>query len=364
LQWDQLTTDTSAYNAVFWSGLSGGTPNVITVVDTGFNGTDGSVVQFVAIATNTGPTTINPSGFGAISVVKDTTAGPVSLTGGEITQNNVISVVYYANSNTFHLLNAVIQSASGAVSPLCGASGLKIINDSGSPNTIIDITADQIVTQSAAGLVVNRSNVTTNINTTLGNSTATAGGMDGESPGVSGWLFIFLIDNGASASAIASSAAGNALTPNLPSGYTFKCRIGAMQVDGSGNLLRTLQYGSRAQYVVTSATNTATYPTIQSGTTGSVMSAIPLSPFVPPTASVVIGTLQAGASLTCKVAMNSTATFVNTSADGITTFTTPAATGIATQFSAIIEGPNIFFGSNGTGCASFAEGWVDRVNAN
>src|SRR5690242_4781381 len=37
LVWDQLTTDTSAFNSVFWSGIAGGTPNVITIIDTGFN---------------------------------------------------------------------------------------------------------------------------------------------------------------------------------------------------------------------------------------------------------------------------------------------------------------------------------------
>ena len=41
----KITTDTSAYNAVFWAGTNGGTPNVVTVVDPGFNGTDGSVIN-------------------------------------------------------------------------------------------------------------------------------------------------------------------------------------------------------------------------------------------------------------------------------------------------------------------------------
>ena len=74
LQWDQLTTDTSASNSVFWAGNAGGTANVITLTDAGFNGTDGSIIAFIPTITNTGTTTINPSGFGAISVVRDTTS--------------------------------------------------------------------------------------------------------------------------------------------------------------------------------------------------------------------------------------------------------------------------------------------------
>src|ERR1700733_5127711 len=41
LIWDQLTTDTSAFNSVFWAGtaLASGTPNAIQITDVGFNGT-------------------------------------------------------------------------------------------------------------------------------------------------------------------------------------------------------------------------------------------------------------------------------------------------------------------------------------
>ena len=239
LIWDQLTTDTSAFNSVFWAGISGGTPNAITVVDPGFNGTDGSVVQFIALATNTGSTTINPSGFGAILVQKNTTAGPVSLVGGEIVQSNLISVVYTASSNTFQLLNSVIQSASGSSAPLCGARGLKITNNSGTPNTIINLTADQLVMETSSGFVQTRNNVSlTAINISNGTSTSTANGMDGEAPGTSAWLYIYAIDNGAAPAGLVSTSA---TAPTLPSGYSYSCRLGAMRVDGSGNLLRTFK---------------------------------------------------------------------------------------------------------------------------
>ncbi len=112
--WNQFTTDTSASNSLFWAGTASGTPNVITVVDANFNGTDGVVIQFTALATNTAAATLNPSAFGAISIVKDTTAGPVALTGGEIVAGNIISVIYSSSGNNFHLLNAVIASASGS----------------------------------------------------------------------------------------------------------------------------------------------------------------------------------------------------------------------------------------------------------
>src|ERR1700722_14115783 len=105
LVFDLVTTDTSAYNSVFWAGLSGGTPNTITITDTGFNSTSGTIIYFSALNTNTGATTLNPSGAGAIPVLRDTTTGPVALTGGEITATNVVGVIYDATLASFHLVD-------------------------------------------------------------------------------------------------------------------------------------------------------------------------------------------------------------------------------------------------------------------
>jgi hypothetical protein len=78
LIWDQPTT-VFATNPVY-AGLAGGTANAITVTDTAFSGTDGQAITFIAANTNTGAVTINPSGYGAISVVTNGSSGPVPLT--------------------------------------------------------------------------------------------------------------------------------------------------------------------------------------------------------------------------------------------------------------------------------------------
>ncbi len=239
--WDQLTTDTSANNNIFWAGVAGGTPNVITLVDPGFNATDGSIINFTALFTNTAAATANPSGFGAITILKDTTGGPVGA---------------------FHLFNPPIASASGATSPLCGAIGLKITNG-GTPNSVISLTATQVVLQTNAGLTINRSNVSlTNINITTGTAISIANGMDGEAPAGPEWLDVFVIDNGAAPAGLVTRAAGNGKAPTMPSGYTYKCYVGAMKADASNNLLRTLQLGNRGIFVVTPATNTAVLPVL------------------------------------------------------------------------------------------------------
>ena len=109
--WDQLTTDTSAQQNVFWAGIAGGGPNAITLIDPGFNATDGSIINFTASSTNTGITTINPSGFGNITILKDTGTGPQTLVGGEIIANNPISVIYRLSDASFHILNLIASVA-------------------------------------------------------------------------------------------------------------------------------------------------------------------------------------------------------------------------------------------------------------
>ena len=240
LFFDKTTTDTSAFNSVFWAGLSSGSPNTVTITYTGFTATDGTAINFIALSTNTGAVTLNPSGFGAISVVKDTTAGPIALTGGEINAGNLISVVYYTTDNSFHLVNTVIASASGATAPLCGTSGLVITNNTSTPNTIITVTAAQSLMQTTAGLVINRSSVSININLSTGTVTSTANGMDGEAVGTSQWLYLWLIDNGSAAAGLAGTSS---TAPTMPSGYTYKCRIGTVYIDSSGNLMRFRQSG-------------------------------------------------------------------------------------------------------------------------
>jgi hypothetical protein len=381
LIFDKITTDTSAYNAVFWAGTAGGTPNAITVVDTGFNGTDGSVVNFVAISTNTSSTTINPSGFGDISVVKSTTAGPVSLVGGEIQQGNTISVVYSASANSFTLLNPPIQSASGATAPLCGATNLKITNNGVTPNLIINLTADQIVMQSPSGLTINRSNVSlTAINISTGTVTSTANGMDGESPGTSQWLNVWAIDNGAAPAGLVSVTA---TAPTMPSGYSYKCRMGAMRVDGSGNLLRTLQGGNDAQYTITTTSNTLNFPIISTGTTlGSptvpTWSSLSVSNFVPPTArriklsiTVVDGNGTGNFEAACAPNGNNTSGLGSSttpaplylSGGGAGTSTVKQGGGVMGDF--VLESTNIFCAyATSTATNIIALGWRDGVNAN
>lgn len=113
--WDQPTADPVALNSS-WAGESSGSPNAQSVVLDGWSGADGSVIQFLAGFSNSGPTTLSVNGETPIPVVLDTGTGPQALGGGEIIVANVVGVLYVAQSGTFHIITPVpIQAFNSAI---------------------------------------------------------------------------------------------------------------------------------------------------------------------------------------------------------------------------------------------------------
>lgn len=144
LVWDQITADTSSNNSTFWAGISGGTPNVITVTDPGFNSTDGSIIYFQALNSNTGATTLSPSGVGPYQVVRDTTTGPVTLSGGEIGAGGVVGVLFTSSTNQFHLIDYIQSSGTAAATIVQPQGYLNLVGlaaGSGSVIQTADVTA-------------------------------------------------------------------------------------------------------------------------------------------------------------------------------------------------------------------------------
>jgi hypothetical protein len=104
--WDQITADTSS-SITIYAGASSGTPNAVTVNAPAFSGADGQVINFISTNTNTGGATLNPSGFGAVGIVRDSSTGPNALAGGELVATNAVSLIYDATAGTFHILSPV-----------------------------------------------------------------------------------------------------------------------------------------------------------------------------------------------------------------------------------------------------------------
>jgi hypothetical protein len=144
LIWDQFVTDPSSFGALAWGGIATGTPNAITVNFPGFSAVDGSPLQFQALFTNTGPTTITIPGTSLMNVpvTRPGPSGPVPLVAGNITANTVTQVVYLAASNTFQITNSgggSDGSAGGAAVVIPPQGYLTLSSDAQNPVQTADI---------------------------------------------------------------------------------------------------------------------------------------------------------------------------------------------------------------------------------
>jgi len=297
-----------------------------------------------------------------------------SYSGTTLTVN--ITAAIGAGTYTSWLINLGAVGAQGPVGPQGPAGttgtnagplggqtqGLKIVNDTGTPNTKIDVSAIAATMVNTAGVSVRATGISLVVDLTTGTSVSTANGMDGEARGSSNWVYLYLISNGSTTAGLASLVSPLTGNPTLPAGYTYFTYIGAMYVDGSSNLKRTQQNGRIAHYVITSATNTAAMPTMASGIAGSVSSptwvGITLSGFVPNTASHV------DVSANCDVGGTpATVIAAPNNAYGNGTSTNPPPIIATTEDSCIgrmpVESANGYWASSGADGYLFCLGWED-----
>lgn len=256
--------------------------------------------------------------------------------------------------------------AAGAnAGPLNGAvQALQVKNNGSTPSTKVDITAVAATMVNSSGTSVRDTAISVTVDLTTGTVTSAANGMDGETRGTSAWIYLYLINNGSGTTAgLATLTSPLSGAPTLPSGYAYYTYVGAMYVDGSGDLLRTKQNRNRAHYVVTATSNTSALPVMGNGTVGDVSIptwiAIALAGFVPPTASnvLIMANGDIGGTPAAVIAAPN-------NAYGNTTSTNPppiaALTGSVTNINALpIESSNIYWASAGTDGYLFCVGWDD-----
>lgn len=245
--------------------------------------------------------------------------------------------------------------------------GLKVTNNATTPATKIDVTALSAVMVNG-GVSVRASTVAVTIDLTTGTSTPAANGMDGEARGTSSWIYLYLISDSVTTAGFATKLnplAGVAAT--LPAGYTSRAYLGAMFVDGSGNLLRTMQKKNRTNYMVTSATNTATMPVLANGVAGSTTAptwiSVSTASAVPPTASDILivanGDVGATPANVIVAPNNAYGTATSTNPPPISS-NTAALSGISPL---PLETANIFWASSGIDGYMLCAGWFDYVSS-
>jgi hypothetical protein len=120
---------------------------------------------------------------------------------------------------------ALRKAQIGNITSTLGSSfrTLTITNNSGTPNTQIDVAAEE-VTVRGTGIV---SKLLTSVSFTINAATVGANGIDSASLVASTWYYIFVIHNGTTTAGLLSLSR---TAPALPSGYTFKAWVGAVWV--------------------------------------------------------------------------------------------------------------------------------------
>lgn len=247
-------------------------------------------------------------------------------------------------------------AAVGNVSP--GFANLKVAVTS---NSAVQITVDSIAAFTSGG--VGQIGRTINVSANLSNSGAN--GLDTGVEAATTFYFVWLIYN-PTTSTWASLLSLSAGSPTLPTGYTYKARVGAVFNDGSSNLWRTLQYGRRVQIIT--GTNPTTPVVITTGTQGSTTTptyvAFSLANFVPATAGAAwFGTMK-GSNQQIILAPNSTYGNVGSSTDPPFVSgdsTNEHADARAVSVSMVLETLNVYWAAGGSGCALTIQGWEDNL---
>ena len=185
---------------------------------------------------------------------------------------------------------------------------LKIVA-SGLTNTSAVVTASQVMTYD--GITYR---VTNAVNVTVNSTASGANGLDTGTVAANTWYSVWVIvkPDGTTAGLLSLASSG----PTMPSGYTYKARVGWVRTDGTANkyLLQTLQVDNRANYVVLGSSNVPNLPQMASGTLGtypSTYAAIATGNYVPTTASRIAVLLQSTANSVAGVAPNNSYGAVN-----------------------------------------------------
>jgi hypothetical protein len=188
----------------------------------------------------------------------------------------------------------------------------------------------------------------TNVSLSLNASTGGLNGLDIGSPIANQPYYIWAISNGTTTGGLISLSSSS---PIMPSGYTYKARIGAVFTDSGANFVQLIQVGARAQYI--------NFPVIATAS-----STVSTSSFIPSTAKII----NAQASVTSP-SSNTSVTVIpsNTASTAILSAANGTSTPITNSYGEMIvnnSSPSLIITKAGSGNVSvFCVGWTDSIIA-
>lgn len=283
-------------------------------------------------------------------------ANIVTPGGGNLTTSPGDSAwLIYAGSGVWSVIDIIYNNPFPAIPSV---NSLGITNNSGTPNTQLDITSSFAVLASVgnAGDLIGGLSVTLNAAVN-----GVVNGLDTGALAANTWYHVYLISDGASLSGTLLSL--SATTPTLPAGYVYRYRVGAVRTGAASTFLRTFQRGRRTQYQVIAASTTPNLPIMSSGATGNVATptytSIATGNFVPPTATEISVTAYS----------NGVYILAPNNAYGVDASTTNPPFSQNGGFAGgainmMLDSTNIFWANNSAVSVLACNGWIDAVNAN
>jgi hypothetical protein len=247
------------------------------------------------------------------------------------------------------------------------ANSLTVKNNTVTPNTIMDITATEVVMDSATG---GNSYTDTYGTCSVNFGVVGAGGIDSGAIAANTWYYFYAISTGVVNSCLASTSA---TAPVLPGGYIYKVRVGANRTSSlAGTLWPIYQQGQKVQFngLLSPLSDMSISSITTFGPCSTTVQTLVASPpvwgvFAPPTAKAVSVTIVAQSSSVTCVAPAPMTTGGNAIGAPQCVIGVNGTT-VASTFEVNYMGANTI-GYCNTALATTilnAAGWVDRVNAN
>ena len=196
-----------------------------------------------------------------------------------------------ATGNVFKINGTAVSAVQGSTGSVVLSSGQAVIQGgfknlkgTWASNTTATFTADQVVVQDTSLNALALASYSQTVST----GTSGAGGLDTGSLAAATWYHVYAIYNPTTpATSILISLSST--SPTMPTGYTYKARIGTFYTDNSGNIRGFKQFGRKTRWLVGS--NLSGLPSMASGALGSVTvptwSTVSTANFAPSTASFI-----------------------------------------------------------------------------
>lgn len=315
-----------------------------------------SSFRFVAAATSSASVSAGYQALPSLPVYFGDGATQIGSGAVVVNQEYVLVFVQSLNSGAGGF---IIESASIPAATSNGGGALQnlVITNGATPGTQSAVSYDALDMFTPAGQVQHATGQSFTINTA---NVGVLNGIDVGALGVSTWYAIWGIGNGSIAGGLVSASF---TAPTMPSGYTYKKRIGSMFTTSGSVFNRTIQKQRRGQYIV-SASVTTNLPIMASGSAGSTTVptwvAAATGSFVPPTATAVFGEIGSTSGLVIAAPNNVYGASGSTSnPPAAMTGNSAGPSGAAHSF--LLETTNVYWANGQAGSYYLCLGWDDSI---